>query len=90
MSGLEVEAVEEVKPMFTNIKTVKIEKIDNHPNSDRLHLVTVNTGSGLKQLSAEPKILQKVKLFHTQALVLRFWTEKQAKCLHLHRLLFAG
>lgn len=48
MSGLEVEAVEEVKPSFTNIKTVKIEKIDNHPNSDRLHLVTVNTGSVLK------------------------------------------
>ena len=48
MSGLEVEAVEEVKPRFTNIKTVKIEKIDAHPNSDRLHLVTVNTGSGLK------------------------------------------
>ena len=50
MSGLEVEAVEEVKPKFTNIRTVKIEKIDNHPNSDRLHLVTVNTGSGLKTL----------------------------------------
>ena len=48
MSGLEVEAIEEVKPRFTNIKTVKIEKIDNHPNSDRLHLVTVNTGSGVK------------------------------------------
>ena len=48
MSGLEVEAVEEVKPQFTNIKTVKIEKIDNHPNSDRLHLVTVNTGNALK------------------------------------------
>ena len=48
MSGLEVEAVEEVKPKFTNIKTVKIEKIDNHPNSDHLHLVTVNTGSGMK------------------------------------------
>lgn len=27
MSGLEVEAVEDVKPMFTNIKTVKIEKL---------------------------------------------------------------
>lgn len=26
MSGLEVEAVEEVKPKFTNIKTVRIEK----------------------------------------------------------------
>ena len=48
MSGLEIESVEDVKPSFTNIKTVKIEKIDAHPNSDRLHLVTVNTGSGLK------------------------------------------
>ena len=48
MSGLEVEALEEVKPKFTNIITVKIEKIDNHPNSDHLHLITVNTGSGLK------------------------------------------
>jgi len=48
MSGLEVEAIEDVKPKFTNIITVKIEKIDAHPNSDRLHLVTVNTGSGLK------------------------------------------
>lgn len=48
MSGLEVEAVEEVKPKFTNIKTVRIEKISNHPNSDRLHLVTVNTGETLK------------------------------------------
>ena len=48
MSGLEVEEVEEVKAKFTNIITAKIEKIDNHPNSDRLHLVTVNTGSALK------------------------------------------
>ena len=48
MSGLEVESVEEVKPQFTNIITVKIEKIDNHPNSDHLHLVTVNTGKDIK------------------------------------------
>ena len=48
MSGLEVEEIEEVKPKFTNIITAKIEKIDNHPNSDRLHLVTVNIGSGTK------------------------------------------
>ena len=45
MSGLEVEEIEEVKPKFTNIITARIEKIDNHPNSDRLHLVTVNTGT---------------------------------------------
>lgn len=48
MSGLEVEELEEVKPKFTNIITAKIEKIDAHPNSDRLHLVTVNTGSAIK------------------------------------------
>ena len=48
MSGLEVEEVEEVRPQFTNIITARIEKIDAHPNSDRLHLVTVNTGAALK------------------------------------------
>ena len=48
MSGLEVEEVEEVRPQFTNIITARIEKIDAHPNSDRLHLVTVNTGKDLK------------------------------------------
>lgn len=48
MSGLEVEEVEEVKPQFTNIITARIEKIDAHPNSDRLHLVTVNIGKDLK------------------------------------------
>ena len=48
MSGLEVEEIEEVRPQFTNIITARIEKIDVHPNSDRLHLVTVNTGDALK------------------------------------------
>ena len=48
MSGLEVEEIEEVKPKFTNIITAKIEKVDNHPNSDHLHLVTVNTGKETK------------------------------------------
>jgi len=45
MSGLEVENIEEVKPKFTNIKTVRIEEIAPHPNSDRLHLVTVSDGT---------------------------------------------
>ncbi|MBR6126799.1 phenylalanine--tRNA ligase subunit beta [bacterium] len=48
MSGLEVEGIEELKPKFTNIQTVKIEKIDAHPNSDRLHLVTLQTKGGSK------------------------------------------
>ena len=48
MSGLEVEAVEKIKPLFTNIITAKIVKIDQHPNADKLHLVTVDTGLGTK------------------------------------------
>lgn len=48
VSGLEVEEVEEIKAKFTNIITAKIEKIDNHPNADKLHLVTINNGSGIK------------------------------------------
>ena len=48
VSGLEVEEIEEVKAQFTNIVTARIEKIDQHPNADKLHLVTINNGSGLK------------------------------------------
>jgi len=48
VSGLEVEEIEEVKAQFTNIVTARIEKIENHPNADKLHLVTVNNGSGIK------------------------------------------
>ena len=44
MSGLEVEEIEYKKPSFTNIITAKIIKIDNHPNADKLHLVTVDLG----------------------------------------------
>jgi len=48
MSGLEVEDIEKTGPAFTNIITAKIEKIDQHPNADKLHLVTVNTGSATR------------------------------------------
>ena len=48
MSGLEVEAIEKTGAVFTNIKTARIEKLDNHPNADKLHLVTVNTGDAIK------------------------------------------
>lgn len=48
MSGLEVEGIEHIKPQFKNIITAKILKIDSHPNADKLHLVTVDTGSETK------------------------------------------
>ena len=45
MSGLEVEEIEHKKPSFSNIRTAKIIKIDNHPNADKLHLVTLDLGN---------------------------------------------
>jgi len=44
MSGLEVEEIEYKKPSFENIKTAKIIKIKEHPNADKLHLVTLDIG----------------------------------------------
>lgn len=50
MSGLEVEEVEYKKPSFSNIRTAKIIKIDNHPNADKLHLVTLDLGGMEKRV----------------------------------------
>ncbi len=50
MSGLEVEEIEYKKPSFTNIKTAKIIKIENHPNADKLHLVTLDIGGAEKRV----------------------------------------
>jgi len=50
MSGLEVEDIEKTGAKFTNIKVVEIKKIDNHPNADKLHLVTVFDGANHKQV----------------------------------------
>lgn len=50
MSGLEVEDIEKIGAKFTNIKVVEIKKIDNHPNADKLHLVTVFDGTTTKQV----------------------------------------
>lgn len=48
MSGLEVEEVEHIKPLFKNIITARILKIDQHPNADKLHLVTIDNGTEQK------------------------------------------
>ena len=50
MSGLEVEEIEHKKPSFSNIRTAKIIKIDNHPNADKLHLVTLDLGGVEKRV----------------------------------------
>lgn len=48
MSGLEVEAIEHIKPQFKNIITAKILKVGSHPNADKLYLVTVDIGKETK------------------------------------------
>jgi len=48
MSGLEVEEVEKTGAKFTNIRTAQIKVIDQHPNADKLHLVTVDLGNEQK------------------------------------------
>ena len=48
MSGLEVEEIEKTGPKFSNIKTAQIKLIENHPNADKLHLVTVDLGNETK------------------------------------------
>ena len=44
MAGLEVDAIEEVTPGFTNVVVSKILDIKPHPNSDKLSLCEVTTG----------------------------------------------
>lgn len=48
MSGLEVEEIEKTGPKFTNIVTAQIKDIQNHPDSDHLHLVEIDNGKGVK------------------------------------------
>ena len=48
MSGLEVEEIEKTGAKFTNIRTAQIKMIDQHPNADKLHLVTVDLGGEQK------------------------------------------
>ena len=50
MSGLEVEEVEFKKPSFSNIRTAKFIKIDNKPNAEKLHLVTLDLGGVEKRV----------------------------------------
>ena len=48
MSGLEVEEIEKTGPKFSNIRVAQIKLIDQHPNADKLHLVTVDLGRETK------------------------------------------
>ena len=48
MSGLEVEAAEPAAPPFADVVVARIEKVEPHPNADRLRVCTVDVGSSEK------------------------------------------
>jgi phenylalanyl-tRNA synthetase beta chain len=43
-AGLEVEAVEQFEPAFTNVFVAKVNTVERHPNADRLSLCEVDAG----------------------------------------------
>lgn len=45
MTGLEVDAIENIKPAFNGVVAVKVLKTDSHPNADKLCLATVSDGT---------------------------------------------
>ena len=44
MAGLEVEALEEVKPQFTGVVVGRVDRVERHPRADRLQMAQVNDG----------------------------------------------
>jgi len=50
MSGLEVEAIEKIEAKFSNIVTAEILEIKQHPDADKLHLVTLFNGSEKREV----------------------------------------
>ena len=49
-SGLEIEGIHKTGGAFTNVVVAKCEKLDPHPNADKLRLATVNIGSATQQV----------------------------------------
>lgn len=48
--GLKVESVSKTGASFTGVVVGKIEKIDVHPNADKLHLVDINDGTTVQRV----------------------------------------
>ena len=47
--GIEVASIEKTGADFEGVHVAQITQIDNHPNSDHLHLVTLDRGNGVTQ-----------------------------------------
>jgi phenylalanyl-tRNA synthetase beta chain len=63
MSGLEVEAVEEVAPDFAGVVVARVVKVSPHPNADRLQVAEVDDGSRLHQVVCGAPNLRAERLY---------------------------
>ena len=50
MAGLEVEAIEDLKPEFSKVVVGLVESTDPHPNADKLKLTKVNIGDEVLEI----------------------------------------
>lgn len=68
-AGLEVEEVETTGPVFTQVLVAKVDKVDPHPNADKLRLVTVNKGDkGIQQVvCGAPNVREGIKIAFAQS-----------------------
>ena len=91
IAGLEVEEIERTGPKFENIKVAKIVEINNHPNADKLHLVTVDIGKETKtvvcgaqnievMLLLDPKCFQEKQVSNLNLLKLQFVVLNLLEC----------
>ncbi|MEY3105362.1 MAG: hypothetical protein RJA72_1394, partial [Pseudomonadota bacterium] len=46
MAGLEVESIEPIAPPFSQVVVASIERVEAHPNADRLRVCHVDVGAG--------------------------------------------
>lgn len=64
MGGLEVEGMEPVAPAFTGVVVAQVLTVDNHPNAEKLHICSVDVGSGepIQIVCGAPNVAPGVKV----------------------------
>jgi phenylalanyl-tRNA synthetase beta chain len=50
MAGIEIEAIEERRPVWRAVEVAEVVRVDQHPNADRLKLCEVQTARGLARI----------------------------------------
>lgn len=64
MGGLEVEGMDSIAPDFHGVVVAQVLTVDQHPNADKLHVCTVDTGKGepIQIVCGAPNVAPGVKV----------------------------